>query len=89
MSAYSPLAVILMIQDMDIKTWKLGHPYVVFSLIGVAVLSCFILWAAVSFVKTSSPTVLVKKVSNRSGELVNYSIPYLVSFFVMDLGNMN
>ena len=88
-SAYSPLAFIFMIQDMDFKTLTLKHPIIVYPLIALAIISCIIIWAAVHFVKTSSPPVIVKKVSNRSGELVNYSIPYLVSFFVMDLENMN
>lgn len=27
-------------------------------------------------------------VSSKSGELINYSIPYMISFFVMDLSNI-
>ena len=41
---------------------------------GVSILSCIMVWAAVRLLKTSSPPIKVIKVSNRSGELINYSI---------------
>lgn len=89
LSAYSPLAVIFAIQDLDFNTWSLKHPEVIYPLVVFSIISCIIVWVAVHFIKSSSPTVTIKKVSNRSGELVNYSIPYLVSFFVMDLDDLN
>lgn len=88
LSAYSPLSIIFLIQDYDFASNKLTHPKIVWSIFGVAVISCIIVWAAVRYLKVSSPPVTVKAVSNRSGELVNYSIPYMISFFVMDLDNM-
>ena len=84
-SAYSPLSVIFLIQDYDSKTKTLGHPAIVYSILGVSLLSCLLVWLAVRSVKSSSPPVEVVSVSNRSGELINYSIPYMISFFVMDL----
>lgn len=89
LSAYSPLAIILAIQDFNFDTWKFEHDLIVFSLLGVAVLSCVVVIVAVNCIKTSSPPVNVIDISNRSGELVNYSIPYMISFFVMDLDNTN
>ena len=47
------------------------------------------MWASVHFQKSSSPPVTIDSVSIRSGELINYSIPYMISFFVMDLGSAN
>jgi len=87
-SAYSPLSVIFLIQDLDLATWRPKHPYIVWSMVGISIISCIILWAAVRLLKTSSPPVKVIKVSNRSGELINYSIPYLVTFFVMNLDDI-
>jgi hypothetical protein len=45
-------------------------------------------WAMVNYLKVSTPPVEITSVSNRSGELMNYSIPYMISFFVMDLGKV-
>lgn len=84
-SAYSPLSIIFLIQDLDLPTVRLKHPYIVWSMVAISILSCLIVWAAVRLLKTSSPPIKVIKVSNRSGELINYSIPYLVTFFVMNL----
>lgn len=86
-SAYSPLSIIFLIQDFDTQKKSLEHPGVLWPIIWVSVLSCIIVWVAVSFIKDSRPPVTIKKVSNRSGELINYSIPYMISFFVMDLGD--
>lgn len=89
LSAYSPLSIIFLIQDFDFKTFEIGHPLIVYSMIAVSVISCLFIWAAVRFMSVSTPPVTVVSVSNRSGELINYSIPYMLSFFVMDLSNIN
>lgn len=88
-SAYSPLSIIFLLQDLDLEFMTIKHPGIVWPVLGVSVVSCIIVWAAVRYLKISSPPVTVKRVSNRSGELINYSIPYMISFFVLDLGNTN
>ena len=87
-SAYAPLAVIFLIQDFDTKTRWFKNPALGFTILSVAILSCVVVWASVHQTKVSTPPVTVKRVSNRSGELINYSIPYMVSFFVEDLTNV-
>lgn len=88
-SAYSPLSVIFLIQDIDFKCWTIKHPWIVFSFLGISLVSCIMVWASVHFLKVATPPVTIISVSNKSGELINYSIPYMVSFFVMDLSNAN
>lgn len=88
LSAYSPLSIIFLIQDFDFVNKKLMHPQIVWTILGLSVISCIILWVAVHLLKVSTPPITVKSVSIRSGELINYSIPYMISFFVMDLGNL-
>jgi len=89
LSAYSPLSIIFLIQDFDFKEKKeLLHPEIVWPILVVSGISCIILWAAVRYIKVSSPPITVKSVSNRSGELINYTVPYMISFFVMDLGEV-
>lgn len=87
LSAYSPLSIIFFIQDIDYVTLELKHPATIYAILGISFVSCILIWASVSFIKTSEAPVVVKKVSNRSGELVNYSIPYMISFFAMDLAD--
>lgn len=87
-SAYSPLAIIFAIQDFDLKKHSFAHPDIVWSIISVALLSCMVVWFSVGKLKVSTPPVVVTSVSNRSGELVNYAIPYMISFFALDLGNI-
>lgn len=88
-SAYSPLAIIFLIQDFDFLVCKLRHPTLVVSIGIIALVSCMILYFAVNSLKTSSSPIQINSVKNRSGELINYSIPYIVSFFAVDLDNQN
>lgn len=84
-SSYSPLAVILLIKDLDEKTFIPQHPWVAGSLLAVALISVPVVLIAASSVKHGN-SVTVVRVSNQSGELVNYSIPYMISFFEFSLG---
>ncbi len=87
-SAYSPLSIIFLIQDYDSKTHWFSSPWVVLSIFALAALSCLVIWASVHFMKVSTPPITIVSVSNRSGELINYSIPYMVSFFVLNLSDI-
>ena len=84
-SAYSPLSIIFLIQDFDWKTKTVTHPEILYPILGISLISVILIWSAVKFIKVYTPPVKVISVSNRSGELINYSIPYMISFFVMDL----
>jgi len=88
LSAYSPLSIIFLIQDFDFSKKEVMHPEIVWTILGLSGLSCFLLWVTIRYLRSSSPPITVKSVSNRSGELINYSIPYMISFFVMDLGDL-
>lgn len=87
LSAYSPLAIIFCIQNFDFETWEMAHPLVIWPMLGLAAVSCIILWATVKLPKVSTAPVVIKSVTNKSGELVSYTIPYMVSFFVIEHWN--
>jgi hypothetical protein len=87
LSAYSPLAIIFCIQNYDFEKQEMLHPHIIWPILGLAVVSCIILWATVSLPKVSMAPVTVKSVSNKSSELVSYTIPYMVSFFVIEHWN--
>ena len=85
LSAYSPLAIIFLIQDFDWKSKTILHPEIMYPILGVAFISVIFIWIAVKLIKVSTPPVKVVSVSNKSDALINYSIPYMISFFVIDL----
>ena len=74
LSAYSPLSIIFLIQDINFKKGALMNPEIVWTALGLSIISCIFLWASVSFIRASSPPITVRSVSNRSGELINYSM---------------
>ena len=86
LSAYSPLSVIFLIQDFNWQNKSVNHPEILYPILFISILSVVILYISVNFIKVSTPPVKVIEVSNKSGELINYSVPYMISFFVMDLG---
>lgn len=86
LSAYSPLMLILIIKDYDATSPGLLPQNPVFSgiLLLIAVSSVL---AALSAVKEIGGGLLVTvtKVSNKSGEMFGYTIPYVLSFMKIDL----
>lgn len=88
LSAYSPLSVIFIVQDIQYKDGHLyfNHPFLTFGYLLVSIVSCIILIGTVKSLISGGPPATIIKVSKRSGELINYSIPYMISFFVVDLG---
>ena len=85
-SAYSPLFLILAVKDFDFNlTHQLKHPISIYTLLGITVLSIILLFATVANIKQGNMVVTVKSVKNRSVDLINYTIPYMLSFFGIDL----
>lgn len=85
-SAYSPLFLILAVKDYDFeKTHYFKHPVAIYIMISIAILSVILLFATVCSIKKGSMPVTIKSVKNRSIDLINYTIPYIVSFFGFDL----
>lgn len=85
-SAYSPLFLILAVKDFDFEnTYRLQHPLAVYIMLGLSVLSIIILFLTLRLIKRGNMPVEIKSVSNRSVDLINYTIPYILSFFGFDL----
>lgn len=88
-SAYSPLFLILAVKDFDFNyTYHFKHPIVIYTMLGIAFLSVLLLFATVTSTKRGNMPVTVKSVKNRSVDLINYTIPYIVSFFGFDLSKI-
>ncbi|MDR2653258.1 MAG: hypothetical protein LBC68_13300 [Prevotellaceae bacterium] len=88
-SAYSPLFLILVIKDFDfVCTYKFKHPLADYIILGISVLSVVLLFATVKLMKRGNMPVTVTEIKNRSVDLINYTIPYIVSFFGFDLSKI-
>lgn len=88
-SAYSPLFLILAVKDFDFYcSYCFKHPIGIFVLLGLSVLSVILLFVTINSIKRGNMPVTVKAVKNRSVDLINYTIPYIVSFFGFDLAKV-
>ena len=87
LSAYSPLMLILVIKDMDLSAPHLfANPAVSAVLVLVAITSSWMTLAAVKEADGGLP-VEVTKAANKSGDMFGYTIPYMLSFMRVDLGD--
>jgi hypothetical protein len=86
-SAYAPLLVILAIKDLQIvcRVPTPQHPWLFGIFVGLAIVSSVMVLSAVKSIR-SGLTVEVSKASNKSGEMFAYTIPYVLSFVRIDLG---
>ena len=88
-SAYSPLFLILAVKDFDFYyTYSFNHPIGISILLGLSVLSVILLFASIKSIKRGNMPITIKAVKNRSVDLINYTIPYIVSFFGFNLAKV-
>ena len=87
-SGYAPLLVILAIKDLrSVDAYPVPqHPWLFALLLGLSVVSIVLVLGAVRTIK-SGLHVEVTKASNKSGEMFGYTIPYVLSFVRLDLGD--
>ena len=85
-SAYSPLFLILAVKDFDFdKLQWFKHPYTVFFLLAISTLSIALLFMTIKTLDKGNMAVKVVSIKDRSSDLINYTIPYILSFFGFDL----
>mgnify|MGYP000060521972 CR=1 FL=1 len=85
-SAYAPLFIILAVKDFDFdctKTFK--HSRVIYLLLGLTLISVGLLFYSIKSIQKGNMPVKVITIKSRSVDLINYTIPYIVSFFGFDL----
>lgn len=88
LSAYSPLMLILIIKDYDAISPGFLPQNPLFSgiLLLIAVFSSLAVLRSVREID-GGLTVTVTKASNKSGDMFGYTIPYMLSFMKVDLGD--
>lgn len=86
-SGYAPLLLILAVKDLQLvcRVPTPQHPWMFGILIVLAIVSSLMVLTAVKSIR-SGLVVEVTKASNKSGEMFGYTIPYVLSFVRIDLG---
>lgn len=86
-SSYAPLLLILVIKDIDPAAHlALRHPIASAALLLIAVVSSAAVILATAQVQ-SGLRVTITRAANKSGDMFGYSIPYVLSFLKIDLGD--
>ena len=83
LSAYSPLTLIVGAKDFKISTWNFEHPRAAWAGLIVGLASVVVL-AVVMKKLRGQHSIQVKSITGRAGDLINYSIPYLVTFVTVE-----
>ena len=85
-SAYIPLFLILVIKDFEVTpSWHLVNPLKSGFLIAISFISGLLLWYIVDKIRIGGHPAQILSVTSKSGEIINYTIPYMISFFGFDL----
>ncbi len=85
-SGYSPLFAILLVKDFDFKTTHaFKHPIVDYTFISVILLSILLLFYSINSIAKGSLVGKIVSIKNRSSDIINYTIPYMLAFFGVDL----
>jgi hypothetical protein len=85
-SAYAPLFIILAVKDFDFDCTKnFKHSTPIYILLSLTFVSVSLLFYSIKSIQKGNMPVKVKSVKSRSVDLINYTIPYIVSFFGFDL----
>lgn len=85
-SSYFPLALIFIIKDLNDTTFLPMHPIATAIVVATVLLACTAILVAVNKIESGIP-VKITKVSNKSGDMFTYTIPYMISFFNFNLGD--
>ena len=87
LSAYSPLMVILAIKDMNLGlTHLFNSPAASGILVFMDLGSSFMTLMTVRSIENGLP-VVVTKAANKSGDMFGYTVPYMLSFMRVELGD--
>jgi hypothetical protein len=86
MSAYSPLALIVVIKDLNEATMIPNHLVTAISILLIALFSCLVVRIAAQKIQ-GGVAVKITKASNKSGDMFTYTIPYMISFYNFNLGD--
>jgi MFS family permease len=85
-SAFSPLFIIIAVKDFDFCKNIFKHKTFIIIMLSIVVFSIIMLFFIISTFKKGDE-ITINKIENRSTDIINYTIPYLLSFISMDLSS--
>jgi len=86
LSGYSPLLLIMCFRDFNFQQGSFEHPRTVVALMAIAIASVFLVFVALRSIHSGLPIRIIS-LRSRATDLVNYSLPYIVSFFGLKLND--
>lgn len=86
LSSYFPLVLIFVVKDLDGSSFLPSHLRLAIAMVLIEILACAVVLLVVRSIKPGVSTELTK-VSNKSGDLFSYTIPYMISFYNFNLGD--
>jgi len=85
-SSYFPLALIFLIKDLDASSYYPQHPLIAAAIAILTLIACLSVLVAARSITGGVPVKMIK-MSNKSGDMFTYTIPYMVSFYNFTLGD--
>lgn len=74
------------IEEIKIPYWvQLSNPEIGITLLLLSVVSILVLSYVIKHITTNPFEIVIQKAKSRSSEVVNYTIPYMISFVAFDL----
>ncbi|HWQ93504.1 MAG TPA: hypothetical protein VN673_17695 [Clostridia bacterium] len=86
LSSYAPLGLIMAVQDFKMDKKAFEHPTAVGIVLTLSLLVIVIPFALLRRLK-GGKVYTIARISNKTGELVNYALPYLVTFVGLRLSD--
>ncbi|MEG2075763.1 MAG: hypothetical protein RRY34_04595 [Victivallaceae bacterium] len=89
-SSYFPLAIIWTLLDFDYQQQKFSHP-IWLAILNAISLFCVLISGLTLYLprrlKRSTRSIKISAAQEHSAELLNYSLPYIISFYAVKLGD--
>ena len=86
LSAYSPLLFVLIMRDYDFTVLRFNHPFIAFAVMLPGLVGALLSIIVVRKIRGGNRVAIVS-VRNRGDDLINYALPYLASFFEINIAD--
>lgn len=85
-SSYFPLVLIFVIKDWDDRSMRPAHPETAAAILLVALAAVAVVLVAARKIE-GGISVHITRMSNKSGDMFTYTIPYMISFYNFNFGD--
>jgi hypothetical protein len=86
-SSFSPLFLIFAVRDINFNKCWFKHPLLMLILLFFVVISIILLFVIFGIMK-GGDIIMISSIENRSPDIINYTIPYLLAFINTDLNSL-